>query len=86
MLDALWGSCYDGHVWTSWDHHTHRERGALPPCKEQHSHQPSHLHSYEQTVLQVFPHPVSLQARLSREWTDLYAFKNYCHPAQPQGL
>jgi len=37
-------------------------------------------------VLQVFPYTVSLQTQLSREWTVLFAFKNYCHPAQPKGL
>lgn len=53
VLDALWGCCDDGHVWTSGDHHTHCERGAIPPCQKQHSHQPCYLHPYEQTGLTI---------------------------------
>lgn len=49
VLDAIWGSCNDGYVWTSGHHHTHCECGAFNSGEKQHSHQPSYLHPYEQT-------------------------------------
>lgn len=49
MLDALWGSCNDGYVWTYGHHHAYCERGAIPSGQKQHSHQSSYLHPHEQT-------------------------------------
>lgn len=49
MLDAVRRGGHDGNIRPPKHHQSCGQRGALAAGQEQHRHQPSHLHSHEQT-------------------------------------